>query len=93
MRRALLEQRSWKPDQIIADATTEWRGALPGNGHAAFFKLALALRRAGLDDWGIEQTLRAEAREARSPRERRAEIKGIMKSLRRRGMVGRKIAA
>ena len=61
VRRGLFEQRSWKPDQIIADATTEWRGASPGSGHAAFFKLALALRRAGLDDYEIERTLRDEA--------------------------------
>jgi hypothetical protein len=86
--RAVLERRSWKPEQIIDEAKAEWRGALPGTGHAAFYKLALALRRAGLDEADIRATLREEAWHARSPKDRRAEINDIMKSLRRRGMVG-----
>jgi len=70
---------------IIEKAIQEWRSASRGDGHAAFFRLGAALHRAGLPDHEIEQKLRDEAAYAHSPRERRAEIKGILKSLDRRG--------
>jgi hypothetical protein len=70
---------------IVEEAVQEWRMASRGDGHAAFFRLGAALHRAGLSEYDIEQKLRDEAIYARSKRERQAEIKGILKSLRRSG--------
>ena len=71
----------------IAEAAERWQGTayIPGTGHEEFFRLGAALHRAGLDESEIRTTLYAEAGYARSPRERRGEIKGILTSLRRRG--------
>lgn len=63
-------------------AIGEWHSALPGHGNQEFFHLAANLRRAGFDDGEIEQTLDQETAFARHPRERRAQIKGIMRALR-----------
>jgi hypothetical protein len=78
--------------QIMIDkAIDDWRtfGVQRGAGHTGFFKLACALQQAGLDEYGINNTLYEEAGFANSPRERRAEIKGILKSLNRRGTLRR----
>lgn len=70
---------------IVEKAIQEWRRAPRGDGHAALFRLGAALHRSGLSDYEIEQKLRDEVLYAHSPRERRAEIKGILKSLGRSG--------
>lgn len=70
----------------IAGATQHWRSAslVPGQGHTAFFKLGVALRAAGLDDFEMGEVLRQEALSARHPDERMREVRGIIKTLPRR---------
>jgi hypothetical protein len=77
--------------RMVAKAIDEWQtfGVQRGAGHGGFFKLACALQRAGLDENEIRDTLYQEAFFAHSPRERRGEIKGILKSLSRRGSMRR----
>ncbi|TFZ54482.1 hypothetical protein E4V01_25130 [Methylorubrum sp. Q1] len=70
---------------LVEKAVQGWRRASRGDGHAAFFRLGAALHRAGLSDYEIEQKLRDESIYAHSRGERRAEIKGILKSLSRSG--------
>lgn len=72
----------------IEKAVQEWRGASRGEGHGAFFRLGAALHRAGLAEHEIADKMYVEATFAYSSRERRAEIKGIIKSLRRSGTLG-----
>ncbi|SEP51224.1 hypothetical protein SAMN04487843_1469, partial [Methylobacterium sp. ap11] len=74
-------------EEWVTAAITTWQATayVPGTGHNAFFKLGAALKHAGLDDAEIRMMLSEQAAYARSPRERRAEIKGILKSLRRSG--------
>lgn len=74
-----------RQETIMAKAIENWRSASRGDGHAAFFRLGAALQRAGLDEGDIRRTLHAEAAHAYSPKERRGEIKGIIRSLRKRG--------
>jgi hypothetical protein len=59
-----------------------WRCALPGDGNSAFFRLGVDLDRAGMSPAEIDSVLRQEAGYGRSPTERRAQIKYIMRSLR-----------
>jgi hypothetical protein len=54
-------------------------------GHDAFFRLGAALHRAGLDEGEIRAKLYEEAAFGSSPRDRKGEIKGILRSLRKRG--------
>jgi hypothetical protein len=61
-------------------------------GHSGFFKLGAALRRAGLDEFEIRMKLQEEALYANSPKKRRSEINGILKSLRRSGTFSRRAA-
>jgi hypothetical protein len=68
---------------LVERATREWRAALEQQGNREFFRLALRLRRAGLSPYGIETRLNAEADFGRSPKERRAQVKSIISSLRR----------
>ena len=74
-------------DGWVAEAVERWQGSvtIPGTGHSEFFRLAAALHRAGLDESEIRARLYDEAAYARSPRERRAEINGILPRLHRRG--------
>lgn len=72
----------------VEKAIEDWRFTTRGSGHIGFFKLAAALQRAGVDESEIRSTLHAEAAHAHSPRERRAEINGIIRSLRSRGTLG-----
>lgn len=69
----------------IEKAINTWKSAPPGTGNDAFFRLAVALKRAGLDDRQIRQHLSAEANGANSPSDRRNEIRSIMRSLSRAG--------
>jgi hypothetical protein len=70
---------------LIESATEIWRGSKdqPGRGDEMFFNLALALRRAGLNHWEVESTLRSEAEYGRSPKERLRQIPSVLVSLRR----------
>ncbi len=83
--RAALANKSGenRRDQWRDEAIVEWRTKAfqPGQGNQAFFALAAALQRAGLDRSEIKQVLEREADFARHPRERRAEIKNIVRSL------------
>lgn len=70
---------------VIGAWGRDWRMTPRGSGHAAFFSLAAALQRAGLDMGEIRDKLWEEAAYGNSPRKRRGEIKDILKSLSRRG--------
>lgn len=69
----------------IDQATTDWRGTKKGSGNDEFFRFARKLRRAGLTLDEIEPVLRSEAQFAHSPKDRRGQVKSIMKSLSRIG--------
>ena len=71
--------------KAVEAAIDRWRGARAhhGEGNDRFFRLAVELRSAGMDMFDIEATLRSEAPYGRTPRERKAQIPGIMNSLRR----------
>ena len=64
-----------------AAAIAEWTMANQqrGQGHRAFYRLALRLRGAGLDLSEMRHVLEEEARWARSPADRRGEIAGIIR--------------
>lgn len=83
--RAALANKSGenRRDQWRDEAIVEWRTKAfqPGQGNQAFFALAAALQRAGLDQFEIKRILETEAAVARNPRQRRAEIKNILRSL------------
>jgi hypothetical protein len=85
--RAALANKSGenRRDQWCDEAIVEWRTKAfqSGQGNQAFFALAAALQRAGLDQFEIKQVLEREADFARHPRERRAEIKNILRSLKK----------
>jgi hypothetical protein len=69
-------------DSIIAT----WRreGGKPGVGNREFFKLGSALAKAGMDNAEVEATLRAEASYARTPADRRRQVKSVIDTIRRR---------
>ena len=77
--------RSGVNEVLVQSAIETWRGSKgqQGKGDTMFFNLAMSLRRAGMDFYQIENTLRAEAQYGRSPKERLAQIPSIMTSLRR----------
>jgi len=83
------KSRAGQQAAMIEKAIQEWRSTPPKMGHDAFFRLGAALQRAGLDEIEIKARLQEEASNAHSPRERRGEIRGILKSLRRRGAIWR----
>jgi len=66
------------------NAINEWRSTISGNGNNAFFQLFVNLRRTGLSGSEIRTTLEREAYKARHPRERRDQVKGIMRTFERR---------
>ena len=68
-------------ETAVIEATQRWREIAKGSGHTGFFRLAKELQRAGLGTVQIRSQLVAEAQLAHSPRERLAEVSGIMKSL------------
>jgi hypothetical protein len=96
VRRTLLAQKAeslaGRRAEKVAKAVTEWRGTPPGMGHNGFFKLGTALRGAGLDEFEIRMKLQEEALYANSPKKRRGEINGILKSLRHSGTFSRRAA-
>lgn len=71
-------------DNALVDAAiAEWNDSRnhPGQGNPRFYILALALQRAGLSEFEIENTLVSEAANGRRPIKRRVQISSIMKSL------------
>lgn len=83
-----VQSASSRREAWVEKAIEDWRFTTRGSGHTSFFKLAAALQRAGVDEAEIRSTLHTEAAHARSPHERRAEINGILRSLRSRGTMG-----
>ena len=69
--------------ELVDAATDEWRATPEGNGHNAFYRFALALMRAGVQDAHIKGILTREAQHARSPADRKRQIVSIMKSLKK----------
>lgn len=84
-----VQSHAGRQQAVIERAIDEWRSTLPGDGHNAFFRLGAALQRAGLEVSEIKAHLQDEASHANSPRERRSEIRDILKSLRRSGTFGK----
>jgi hypothetical protein len=73
-------------DEVLVQSAKDiWRGSKvqPGLGDEMFFNLAMSLRRAGMDFYQIESTLRSEAEFGRTPKERLSQIPSVMSSLRR----------
>src|ERR1700722_15766746 len=73
-------------DEVMVQSAKEiWRASKgqPGRGDEMFFNLAMSLRRAGMDFYQIERTLRSEAEFGRTPKERLSQVPSIMSSLRR----------
>lgn len=66
-------------ERMIAEAIDAWRAAGKGDGNAAFFRLACSLAAAGVDRIEAQQILHREAGLARSPVERRREVKSLMR--------------
>jgi hypothetical protein len=66
---------------IVDTARCEWRATPKGQGNDAFFRFALKLRKAGLSPAEIKAILTEEAGHAHSPKDRLAQIKGIMNTL------------
>ena len=62
-------------------AIERWRTAPPKTGNAAFFQLGIDLRRTGMTLPEIETVLRQEAEQRSSRKERRRQIKSVMRSL------------
>jgi hypothetical protein len=72
-------------DQAAAErATAIWRDSPkhPGEGNDRFFNYATSLRSAGMSLEQIELTLRDNAEDGNSPKERKDQIPRIMKTLR-----------
>jgi len=68
----------------VFTATSEWRNTPPGHGGAGFWRLSLALFRLGMTMDEIEDTLKIEAKYGRHPKQRKAQIKSILVSLKRK---------
>jgi len=72
-------------NQVAVDAAVaQWREspAHAGEGGHRFFVLAVQLRSAGMDHYDIKATLNVEAAYGRSRKERKAQIRSIMNTLR-----------
>ena len=78
------QQEDREPDQALIEAAiAEWRTTPQGEGNFAFYRLAVQLKKAGMADSDIENTLTEEAQSANSPSDRRRQISSITKSLRK----------
>jgi hypothetical protein len=74
-----------KVDQAAVEkATMIWRESkrYPGEGNDRFFNFAISLRSAGMPLEQIEMTMRENAEDGNSPKERKNQIPWIMKTLR-----------
>lgn len=78
---SLADQRGAK----IVQAVDMWCSTPRGDGRCTFFRLAAALKRAGLNEMDIKAKLYEEAQYGHSPRERRGEIKDLLRSLQKAG--------
>jgi hypothetical protein len=74
-------QAAARREEKIERAIDEWRSCPSGKGSEGFFKLGMALKRAGLEKYEMETTLRSEAGYGRSPAERRAQVASIMRKV------------
>jgi hypothetical protein len=82
------QRKAREPDQIrIEAAKEEWRSTPEGMGNDAFFSFALELRKAGMSELDIEDTLIEEANCANSPGERRNQIPKHYEKLREKEML------
>ena len=73
-------------DEVLVQRAKDiWRASKghPGRGDEMFFNLAMSLRRAGMDFYQIESTLRSEAQFGRNPKERLSQVSSVMSTLRR----------
>jgi hypothetical protein len=68
----------------VTAATERWRQSknYPEEGNDRFWEFAVDLRSAGMNVDQIKAVLTEEYRQARTPKERKAQIPSIMKSLR-----------
>jgi hypothetical protein len=86
MKQKLLQQLNKVDEEELSrkrqKAINEWRSAPAGEGDKEFFKLGAKLKKIGDSDFDIRTTLSREALYGKSPKERRAQIPSIMKSLR-----------
>jgi len=86
MRELIAEQDAVKAQsyraRCQAAAIEKWRSTTAKGGNDAFLRLAHDLNRIGMSLADIDATLWQEAGEGRHPKERRAQIKYIMRSLR-----------
>jgi hypothetical protein len=75
------ERQAVNREWHVAEAIRVWRSstAIRGTGHREFWMLRNRLRAAGLEDHELEARLWSEANYARSPDERRAEIRGLVR--------------
>ena len=71
-------------------AIGRWQSTPNEEGHAAFFQLAVDLRSAGMGEVDIRMTLRAQASFGHTPKQRQAEITGIIKDLKRKSRIALK---
>jgi hypothetical protein len=69
------------------DAIERWRGAPANGGNEAFFQLGVDLRATGMPLPDIETTLHQELTNARHPTERRGQIRSIIQTLSRGGLL------
>ena len=87
VRELIAEEEAAKADTYRArrqaEAIDSRHGALPGDDNGAFLRLAHDLNRIGMSHADIRSTLRQAAGHGRHPSERRAQIRHIMRSLRR----------
>jgi hypothetical protein len=67
----------------VEEATKQWQQSRehPGTGNDSFFSLAVSLKSAGMSPEQIVNKLEEEAKHARSPDERKSQIRSIMQSL------------
>ena len=79
------QSQAGRRDAMVEQAVQAWRLTPRGMGHDAFFRLGAALQRAGLNEIEIRAKLYEEAAFGSSPSDRKGEIKGILRSLRKRG--------
>jgi hypothetical protein len=76
--------RQDKQDAQRDAAIAAWRSALQGEGNSAFYRLGTTLKQLGLPHAEIAAILRQETAFAQSPKDRRNQIKSILKDLTRR---------
>lgn len=80
-------QSDWIDRDAVDAAIARWQSTPKGQGHDAFFQLAVDLRGAGMGAIDLQLILRTQADSARSKRERKADIQGIMRTLKERSRI------